>query len=465
MTKKKDMSQTKTPEKRKTDQAQRGVKSITVGGFKSIRDEQTIEIRPLTILAGANSSGKSSMMQPLLLMKQTLDASYDPGPLLLDGPNVRFSRASQLFSYADEESTHPSVRVGMRLFPDWALSISYGPAKDFRGMNIAKMSFGQEREPEQFTLEPHMKHSALVRLLPKTRQEWLKKMFEEVGGTLFVEQERCFLTCGVTLLGETSPWTASQLETVIAAEIPSVWILFGNYLQEMIHVPGLRGMPERLYPTTAVGPAFQGTFDKYAASVIAEWQEVSTRRMSDLKRFLHDFGLASSVEARQVTDTHVELLVSRTTSRDRYSRSEMVSVADVGVGVSQVIPILVALLAAKKGQMVFIEQPELHLHPRAQVKLASILAKAAKGGVRVVIETHSSLLLLAIQTLVAEGELSPDLVKLHWFTRNEKGYTEVSSADLDESGAFGDWPEDFGDVELKAQSRYLDAAEKRQFGM
>ncbi|MGA9382781.1 MAG: DUF3696 domain-containing protein, partial [Phormidium sp.] len=66
-----------------------------------------------------------------------------------------------------------------------------------------------------------------------------------------------------------------------------------------------------------------------------------------------------------------------------------------------------------------------------------------------------------VQSLVAEGKLSPELVKLHWFKRREDGVTEVSSTDLDATGAFGDWPEDFSDVSLKLESRYLDAAEAR----
>ncbi len=61
--------------------------------------------------------------------------------------------------------------------------------------------------------------------------------------------------------------------------------------------------------------------------------------------------------------------------------------------------------------------------------------------------------------MVAEGKLSPDLVKLHWFQRRG-GITRVTSRDLDKAGAFGDWPEDFADITLEAQSRYLDAAEK-----
>src|SRR5262249_30490948 len=75
-----------------------GFTRITVRGYKSLSKEQSIEIRPLTVLAGANSSGKSSIMQPLLLLKQTLEASFDPGALLLDGPNLRFTSADQLLA-------------------------------------------------------------------------------------------------------------------------------------------------------------------------------------------------------------------------------------------------------------------------------------------------------------------------------------------------------------------------------
>ena len=75
-----------------------GITRISVKGFKSLTNECSIEIRPLTLLAGTNSSGKSSIMQPLLMMKQTLEASYDPGALLMNGPNVRFTAAEQFLS-------------------------------------------------------------------------------------------------------------------------------------------------------------------------------------------------------------------------------------------------------------------------------------------------------------------------------------------------------------------------------
>ena len=90
------------------------------------------------------------------------------------------------------------------------------------------------------------------------------------------------------------------------------------------------------------------------------------------------------------------------------------------------------------------------------------MAEASQRGVRLVAETHSALLLLHLRTLLAKGEIDPDLVRLHWFSRDpDDGATSIHTADLDENGAFGDWPEDFGDVDLKAEGAYLDAVETR----
>lgn len=95
-----------------------GITRIAVSGYKSLYEECSIEVRPLTILAGVNSSGKSSIMQPLLLLKQTLEATYDPGPLLLDGPNVRFTLTEQLFSHISPKIGRNNLIVKIKLFDD-----------------------------------------------------------------------------------------------------------------------------------------------------------------------------------------------------------------------------------------------------------------------------------------------------------------------------------------------------------
>ena len=145
---------------------------------------------------------------------------------------------------------------------------------------------------------------------------------------------------------------------------------------------------------------------------------------------------------------------------------DLVNIADVGFGLSQALPVVVALLAARPGQIVYVEQPEIHLHPRAQVQLAEVLASAARRGVRVIVETHSALILRSVQTLVAKGRIDSESVLLHWFSRRASdGASEVASTRLDSEGAFGDWPEDFDEVLLNAEKAYLDAVEqKKLFG-
>jgi len=137
---------------------------------------------------------------------------------------------------------------------------------------------------------------------------------------------------------------------------------------------------------------------------------------------------------------------------------DLVDIADVGFGASEVLPVLVALAAAEPGQVVLIEQPELHLHPSAQLAMGGLLADAAERGVLVVAETHSQLILRAIQTAVARGRLRPADVGLHWFSRDETtGWTTVSRADLHKDGTFGEWPVDFPDVYAMADEQFINA--------
>ena len=198
----------------------------------------------------------------------------------------------------------------------------------------------------------------------------------------------------------------------------------------------------------------------------AKWErEGNTAKLEGVCADLQRLGLSRKVSAESLNDAEVEIRVSRVSSIGSDNANDLVSIADVGFGVSQTLPVVVALHAAEEGQAVYIEQPEVHLHPRAQVALATVLANAAKRGAQVIVETHSRTLLLALQTLVAKGELPTDLIKLHWFTRDAKsGTTTIGGADLDEAGAFGDWPEDFAQVELDLESSYIDAAETRLSG-
>jgi AAA domain, putative AbiEii toxin, Type IV TA system len=276
-----------------------------------------------------------------------------------------------------------------------------------------------------------------------------KTMWRRFQQSVVIDRNRCFLAL-IDKEAEPFGFALKNINTV------------GDFIRQIIHLPGLRGNPERTYPITAVGPEFPGTFDKYFASVIGQWQsENNTEKLGKVNRDLARLGLTGGIAAEPIDDTQIELLVHRYSRKDEFDFEDMVSIADVGLGISQTLPVIVALHAASPDQLIYVEQPELHMHPRAQSAMAEVLADAAKEGARMVVETHSSLLLLGIQTLVAEGKLPPELVKLHWFQLLDDGSTQIVSADLDETGAFGDWPVDFADVALSSEGRYLDAAQAR----
>ena len=433
--------------------ASAGINRIVVGGYKSLRKEQSIEVRPLTILAGANSSGKSSIMQPLLLLKQTLEAPFDPGALLLNGPHLKFTYANQLLSHGAKEF-HVGIRADRHRMVVPYFIARAGKGFDIKEMRIVGTDGNKTVSPETASNEVLAILGIKEDLFPQG--EWL------------IERVRCFFEMKLTGSRDNDGQASeddSLAQKVARALRESLSISVTNdieeSLQRIIHVPGLRGNPEREYPLTAVGDTFPGTFDNYVASVIEQWQTSNNDdEVEQLNNDLKMLGLTSTAIAERINDTQVRIQVGRLTTNGK--TRDLVNITDVGFGVSQALPVLVALLTAQPGQLVYIEQPEIHLHPYAQSKMAEALAKAARRGVKVVVETHSSLLLLGIQTLVAKGELNPDDVILHWFTRSPRsGNTKVSTATLDEAGTFGEWPEDFADTELDAQAEYLNASELR----
>jgi predicted ATPase len=385
------------------------ITALEVEGFKSLHSRQRLEVKPLTIIAGANSSGKSSLMQPMLLLKQTLESSFTTSGLLLDGDHLKYTKAPQLLSLCGREAS-PEFRVR------W---IHSGNAPDL--LFIAR--------PERAEIPLHFQ---------------LGNRRFQAGGP---------------------GWNVSMMAGSGSAhpqESPGEFLAFRDALHRLLHLPGLRGNPMRAYPVTAARGPLRGPFPPYTGSVLLHWQDQKAPQLKTLLAWLKRLDLAVAVEARELDESRIEVQVSR--GAQGRAREDLVSIADVGVGVSQTLPLLVALLAAEPGSWVYVEQPETHLHPKAQALLAGILVEAATSlGVRVIAETHSSILIQEIQTLVAQGQAAPGDVGLHWCQRSPRtGATKVTQAVLDEMGSFGDWPADFGETALAADQRYLEAIARRR---
>jgi predicted ATPase len=451
-------------------QTEQGITRISVSGYKSLAEECSIEIAPLTILSGANSSGKSSIMQPLLLMKQTLESTYDAGSLKLNGANVRLTSTDQIFTKSPNNLFHSndSFTTTLNLGKHKEIKSIFKRKNKIKGIQIHSSIYRQKDVSIALYLD--MTHESILNAFPNDIREYFNNTysgFVEVENKLWIGSYRSFLYIDILSLRLSGSNVVPSVKSLALVSllrsfgIDGLCLNMQTQIRRLIHVPGLRGNPERTYPIASISGGFTGTFESYVASIIHHWKISKDKHLKQLGEALQTLGLTWKVEAKQIDDTQVEVRVGRLKNKGNSQSTDMVSIADVGFGLSQTLPVVVALLVAEPEQLVYLEQPEIHLHPRAQANLAQLLVDAANRGVRVVVETHSELLIRRVQSLIAEDKIAAEKVKLHWFSQDDNGFTKVTTAELDETGAFGDWPEDFSEISLQEESRYLDAAESK----
>ena len=224
-----------------------GISQITISAYKSINSTQSLEIRPLTILAGANSSGKSSFLQPLLLMKQTLESSFDSGALLLNGSHANFSDANQLLS---KTSNTKNFNIEFKETSGEIFSFEFS-ANASRRFDISSQTytgkFGHIQIYPSMTQEQIL-HSipTLKKLLQRTKNS--RNISKQI--TLSVVPNRCFLeiTARIDLNG-TSKATVPNLFPILQ-QLSGLTDPLKYEILRTIHLPGLRGNPARTYQKT-----------------------------------------------------------------------------------------------------------------------------------------------------------------------------------------------------------------------
>jgi len=120
--------------------------------------------------------------------------------------------------------------------------------------------------------------------------------------------------------------------------------------------------------------------------------------------------------------------------------------ANVGFGLTYVLPILTAILSSAPGALLLIENPEAHLHPKGQSRMGELLARAASCGIQIIVETHSDHILNGIRLAVRNRKLASSDVQIHFFQRGEHdGVIDVSTLRVDRNGSIDEWPDGFFD--------------------
>lgn len=210
--------------------------------------------------------------------------------------------------------------------------------------------------------------------------------------------------------------------------------LLKNYLNDLIYIRPLRAYPERLYVFSENTSEQVGQTGKMIANTLYKSPEVLDAVNKQLELF--DLGYEIKISNFKDEDTSDLSDVFAIRLIDKYTKVN-VSLLDVGFGISQILPVIIQSVLSRN-KTIIIEQPEIHIHPRLQAQLGSLLAESVKSfGNRFIIETHSEHLLLRLQKLIRKGELSHEDIAVVYIDRGENG-SQCLELRLDSEGDFID---------------------------
>ena len=247
----------------------------------------------------------------MLIWKQTLEASHDSDPLLLNGSCVRVLDSADLFwSGSGPQERESTWSFQLRSKGGWAGNRYSRDGGRFR----LEETFGVASEDPFQDLEPgtmwSLKSDGSYMLnAPEHGDQRISLMFE-VGPTR--------LGYGLMLLNSVYFSDGHEVDSASVADV--------------LHLPGLRGTPERFYGVTRVGHHFPGPFTPHAASVLVSWQEKHDPRTHLVGQDLQTLGLTWKVDAKRLDDSRVQLKVGRLPKPN--GSNDLVDIADVGFGAS-----------------------------------------------------------------------------------------------------------------------------------
>jgi hypothetical protein len=237
--------------------------------------------------------------------------------------------------------------------------------------------------------------------------------------------------------------------------------LFYLEFRRLFYLGPLREFPQRSYVISGQAPSDVGVRGERSAEVL--WFASRTKKqrqqmLENINRWVKEFGIAKEVRLQRLgkSNQYQVLFVDAATDLP-------VNIADIGFGASQLLPIIVQGFYAPPGSVMLIEQPEIHLHPKAQATLGDLLMEVVKAGDRqIIVETHSEHLLARIQRRIAEQKFSHEQVAIYYFEPTPDG-TKIHRLELDEYGQLVEpIPEGFFEEGLEEALAHMKAVGERK---
>lgn len=443
------------------------LRHLWIEHFKAWESTENIELAPISVFLGTNSSGKSSIFQLLMTLKQTVQ-DPDPNTVLNTGDEKTIVDLGQpIHMLYRHDASRP-----LWFCYDWDVDASLkAKLNDEIGDNVffaCGLSVKKSGEPfkvDSFIYERVRQNryvwsielAAVNNKTPSNRND--KPLYEmnirtsephSIERTFPVTPVRFYGFSDETILRCPGVPLLSDLNTIHAR-------LFSN----MFYLGPLRDRTSRLYAWKGNNPSDVGIdgskavfamlsarldFRKFELPDGASEDEIDVAVAKLLKKMglIEQFRVQKIAPERPEYEVQVQIKGSHVWA----------DLPDVGCGVSQVLPVLVELFHAPPGSIILIEQPELHLHPSAQAALADVMIDAVRAkengkprNIQLLIETHSEHFLRRLQRRVAENKVIDESMVRCYFADTATDPFQLRKLEMDPYGNILNWPDGFfGDM-------------------
>ena len=352
---------------------------------------------PLTLLSGANASGKSSAMQALVLLHQTMREHEWSSRLMLNGAAMRLGAAADVI---DQVHGDRGFGIALESGDGAQFQWEFKGEPDAMSMSVQKAR-GRTGDGARWDADAT---SPLRYLLPAPASDHL--LIDRLRGLTYLTAER---------LGprEHYAFDDPQLTPVVGSR--------GEYAVSVLH----SGRDIRVLDRLAI-------------------QDVPPTRFRQAEARMARFFPGCVLAIERVPRANAVTLGIRVSGGTDFLRP-----VHTGFGLTQVLPIVVAALSAAEGDLLLVENPEVHLHPAGQATMGEFMAEVAAAGVQVIIETHSDHVLNGVRRAVKKRMLPGHDVALYFFRPRSgdaaDGEAQVYTPSMDADGNIDSWPEGFFD--------------------
>ena len=441
------------------------INELQVRNFKCWQDTGRLRLAPLTGFFGTNSSGKTSILQLLLMMKQTVE-STDRRRVLYTGDS---NSIVDLGTFLDLIHAH-NTNLALEISVSWDLSrtreIKDPEHKDKNLFEIRNLQFDVEIKEEDGS--PIVKkfsyffdHHKFGMQIKSKKDEY--DLLSETDYTLKKQVGKPWpLPSPVKFYG--FPGEVSGRYTN-AGFLSDIVFEFEGLFGRTAYLGPLREYPKRIYTWAGDAPSDVGRRGDLAVAgmlaakdkdkYIPPGHERRRWRLEQMIAYwLREMGIIHSFSLKQIAANRkeYEVRVKKT------EHSSEVFITDVGFGVSQVLPVLVMCYYVPEGSILLLEQPELHLHPSAQCWLADVFIDAIKNrGVQIIVESHSEHFVRRLQRRIAEKAIDVGQTALY-FCKMENSRSVIEKLDVDMFGDIKNWPKDFFGDEMGELTAKTEAA-------